>query len=59
MIIYIVLCETKQMQPFIAYAGDIKAVADQMCAIEQDSGLFAIVVEKTLNQSTQRREGKI
>ena len=54
MTIYIVLVTTKQNQPFIAYVGNIKAVADQMCAIEQDIGLFAIVVEKTLNQSTQR-----
>ena len=57
MIIYIVLVTTKQNQPFIAYAGNIKAVADQMCAIEQDSGLFAIVVEKKLNESTQGRKG--
>ncbi len=55
MTIYIVLCTTKQNNPFIHNVGNIKAVADYMCEEQQERGLFSVVVEKQLNQSTKTR----
>jgi hypothetical protein len=55
MVVYCVLCTTKQKNPFIELVTEIKAVADQVCEMHQEKGLFAIVVEKKLNRFPEKR----
>jgi hypothetical protein len=48
--LYCVLVTTSQNQPFIEVVTDKKPVADLYCKINQDKGMFCIVVEKELNR---------
>ena len=65
MTLYTVLCMTpKGKNPWVEMISDKKCVADLYCKINQDNGIFCIVVEKQLNQLPQKRkqakiEGKL
>lgn len=55
MIIYCVLVTTKQNNPFVEIVTDKKPVAELYQKINLDKGLFAVVVEKKLNQLPKER----
>ena len=56
MTLYCVLVTTSQNQPWVEMISDKKCVADLYCKINQDKGLFSIVVEKKLNKLPEVRE---
>lgn len=56
MILYIVLCITKNgKNPWVELVTDKKPVAELYQKINIDKGLFAVVVEKQLNQMPKER----
>jgi hypothetical protein len=56
MTLYTVLCITpKGKNPWVEMISDKKCVADLYCKINQDNGIFCIVVEKELNRLPKER----
>ena len=53
-ILYCVLCTTKQNNPFIEGVFEEKAIADFYCKVNQDNGIFSVVVEKKLNRLPEK-----
>jgi len=60
MTLYTVLCITpKGKNPWVEMISDKQCVADLYCKINNENGIFSIVVEKELNLLPEKRKGKI